>query len=225
MPARPYRGGNLFSQSGSRKYLNAAERRDFLESAQGLPPNERLFCLTLAWSGARLSEILALTPASFDIGSGAVCIVTLKRRVPGVVRQVPLPRSLLRDLDRAFGLSRRQRDPDCASEPIWRWSRTTAWRRVKAVMRAAGIKGAPGMPKGLRHGFGVHAIHSNVPVTLVQRWLGHASLRTTSIYLGVIGQDERVLAGRMWTRPLEPRHLSRVAARSLWRHLRGFLSA
>jgi integrase/recombinase XerD len=225
MREQTYRAGSLFGQFGIRKYLNATERRDFLESAQRLPPSERLFCLTLAWSGARISEILALTPASFDIGSGAVCIVTLKRRVAGVVRQVPLPLSLLRDLDLTFGLSRRQCDPERASEPIWRWSRTTAWRRVRAVMRAAGIKGAPGMPKGLRHGFGVHAIHSNVPVTLVQRWLGHASLRTTSIYLSVIGDDERVLAGRMWPRRLEPRHLSRVAARSFWTRLRRFLSA
>jgi integrase len=34
------------------------------------------------------------------------------------------------------------------------------------------------MPKGLRHGFGVNAFQSLVPPHLVQRWLGHASLRT-----------------------------------------------
>jgi Cro/C1-type helix-turn-helix DNA-binding protein len=36
-----------------------------------------------------------------------------------------------------------QRDPDLAVERLWRWSRTTAWRRVKEVMAAAGIFGAP----------------------------------------------------------------------------------
>ena len=40
---------------------------------------------------------------------------------------------------------------------LWRWSRTTAWRYVKAVMVAADITGTPAMPKGLRHGFGVNA--------------------------------------------------------------------
>jgi site-specific recombinase XerD len=33
---------------------------------------------------------------------------------------------------------------------------------------------------------------------LVQRWLGHASLKTTAIYCDVCGPDERVFAARMW---------------------------
>jgi integrase/recombinase XerD len=80
MREQPYGGGSLFVQSGDRKYLNAAERRRFLESAQRLPPSERMFCLTLAWSGARISEILALTAAAIDIETGVANIRTLKRR-------------------------------------------------------------------------------------------------------------------------------------------------
>jgi site-specific recombinase XerD len=49
-------------------------------------------------------------------------------------------------------------------------------------MAAAGIAGSHAMPRGLRHSFGVNAFQSNVPPHLVHRWLGHASLRTTSIY-------------------------------------------
>jgi integrase len=54
------------------------------------------------------------------------------------------------------------------------------------------------MPKGLRHGFGVNAFRSLVPPHLVQRWLGHASLRTTSIYGDVVGPEEYAFAARMW---------------------------
>ena len=50
----------------------------------------------------------------------------------------------------------------------------------------------------LRHSFGVNAFQSNVPPHLVQRWLGHASLRTTAIYGNVIGPEERAIAERMW---------------------------
>ncbi|MFU1717859.1 tyrosine-type recombinase/integrase, partial [Bacillus amyloliquefaciens] len=53
-------------------------------------------------------------------------------------------------------------------------------------------------PKGLRHSFGVNAFQAKVPPHLVQRWLGHASLRTTSIYGDVLGEVERELAARMW---------------------------
>lgn len=191
-------GLSLFCQSGSRKYLNAAERRRFLESAQQLPPPERLFCQVLALSGARISEVLALTPASIDIESGVASIRTLKRRKRGIVRQVPLPADVLEELDHEFGVRDAQRDPLFANERIWRFRRTTAWRRVKEVMAAAGVAGTPATPKGLRHAFGVNAFQSNVPPHLVQRWLGHASLRTTSIYGDVVGPDERAFAARMW---------------------------
>jgi len=52
MREQPYSGGSLFSHSGGRKYLNAAERRRFVEAALRMPPRIRLFCLTLRWSGA-----------------------------------------------------------------------------------------------------------------------------------------------------------------------------
>jgi integrase len=193
-----YDGLSLFGQSGNRKYLNAAERQRFVEAAPRAPTKICLFCLTLRWSGARISEVLALTPASIDIESGVASIQTLKRRKRGIVRQVPLPLDLLNELDRVFELRIAQRDPRLATVLLWRWSRTTAWRYVKAVMAIAGITGTPAMPKGLRHGFGVSAFQASLPPHLVQRWLGHASLRTTSVYGDVIGAEERAFAARMW---------------------------
>jgi len=191
-------GINLYEPSGGRKYLNAAERARFTRAARLAPPEIRLFCLVLSFSGGRISEILALTPAAIDIDSGVANIITLKRRRRGLVRQVPLPRKVLGELNAAFHLRRQQRNPDSACRRIWRWSRTTAWRRVKEVMAEANITGSSAMPKGLRHGFGVNAFQSFVPPHLVQRWLGHASLRTTAIYAEVMGPEERAFAMRMW---------------------------
>jgi integrase/recombinase XerD len=187
-------GMSLYGSTGSRKYLNAAERRRFIRAARRAPLDVQLFCLVLSLSGRRISEILALTPAAIDVESGVANITTLKRRKPGIVRQVPLPRSLLAELNHVF----HQRDPDSAHGRIWRWSRTTAWRRVKEVMVAANISGAPAMPKGLRHGFGVNAFQSLVPPHLVQRWMGHASLKSPAIYGDVIGPEERAFAQPMW---------------------------
>jgi integrase/recombinase XerD len=198
MRKQPFGGLSLFGRCGNRKYLNATERNRFIQGTQSAPTSVRLFCLTLLWSGARISEVLALMPLSIDIESGVAAFQTLKRRKPGVVRQVPLPPDLLEALDAQFGLRSAQRDPHHASVRIWGFSRTTAWRFVKQVMKTAGITGAPAMPKGLRHGFGVKAFQSNVPPHLVQRWLGHASLRTTAIYADVVGPDERAFAERMW---------------------------
>lgn len=193
---------SLYGRTGCRKYLNAAERHRFMLAACRECPEVRLFCLTLCLTGGRISEVLALTPDAFDLEAGAANLATLKRRKRGLVRQVPLPGKLLDELDRTFGLRERQRCPTEAHRRIWRWGRTTAWRRVKEVMAKAEITGVPAMPKGLRHAFGVAAFQALVPPHLVQRWLGHASLRTTSIYGDVVGADEREFAERMWRHSL-----------------------
>jgi integrase/recombinase XerD len=130
---------SLFNHAGSRKYLNAAERWRFIEAARRAPMKARYLCLVLGYSGARISEVLAVTPAAIDVESCAVAIQTLKRRKAGVIRHVPLPPHLLDELERAFRISEAQRDPEQANRRIWRFSRTTAWRYIKAVMAVAHI--------------------------------------------------------------------------------------
>jgi integrase/recombinase XerD len=56
------------------------------------------------------------------------------------------------------------------------------------------------VPKGLRHSLGVSAVQAKVPLTLLQRWLGHASLSSTAVYLDVAGAEEREIARRMWSK-------------------------
>jgi integrase len=114
------------------------------------------------------------------------------------MRQVPLPTFVVRELDLVLNVRAKQRDPRLAGRRLWPWSRATAWRYVKALMKSAGIDGAAAMPKGLRHTFGVAAFGSLVPPHIVQRWLGHASLRTTAIYADVSGREERAFAARIW---------------------------
>jgi integrase len=119
MHDQPYGGQSLFRQSGNRKYLNAAERQRFIEATRLAPPDVCLFCLTLARTGARISEALALTSLAIDIETGAVTIETLKRRKRGISRQVPLPADLLNGLNRFFQLRVRRHDRDLASARLW----------------------------------------------------------------------------------------------------------
>jgi len=190
----------LYGSSGGRKYLNIGERRRFARATKRAATDVRLFCLTLYFCGGRISEVLALTPATIDLDANVIVIRTLKRRQAGIMRQVPLPRTHLAEMNRYFHIRKQQRDPVTADTRLWRWSRTTAYRRVKEVMVTAGVSASAAMPKGLRHGFGVNATASRVPQHLIQRWLGHASPETTAIYCDVCGPDERQVASRMWRR-------------------------
>jgi integrase len=187
----------LHTVAGARKYLNVAERQRFAAVAATMPPDRRVFCLLLMWSGCRISEALAVTPLAIDREAGTVAFITLKRRKTSVVRQVPIPAAVIEELTRVFNLRERQQDPHLCSLRLWRWSRSTAWRCVKEAMKCAALSGAAAMPKGLRHTFGVAGFQA-VPPHMVQRWLGHASLRTTAIYGDVSGREERLLAKRIW---------------------------
>jgi integrase/recombinase XerD len=187
----------LYATDGARKYLNAAERRRALAATKKLPPDKALFAMTLAWTGARISEVLALTPASFQIERGVVAIVTLKRR-RFFVREVPVPPKLMAALDRHFEITSRQHGPEAARDRLWPCSRTTAWRVIKRVMETACVRGRQACPRGLRHAFGIGTLQAGVPLNLTKQWLGHASMSTTAIYAAACGPEEIAFAERFW---------------------------
>lgn len=193
----PPRLMSLHGQRGERKYLNSAERVRFISALQNIPTRDRLFGLMLAYAGGRISEVLALTPQAFDLEEGIVAIRTLKRRKM-IIRQVPLPRWLLAEMDHEFELQSSQRDLDLACLRLWGWSRATGWRRIKRIMATADIHGLCACPKALRHTFGVTSFQAKLPPHIVQRWLGHSSSRTTAIYGEVVGEEERQFAESIW---------------------------
>jgi integrase/recombinase XerD len=153
--------------------------------------------LTLAWTGARVSEVLALRPSSFQVEHGVVALRTLKRRSHHI-REVPIPPELAEALNQHFRISARQRDPRTADSRLWPWHRATAWRLIKSLMLRNGITGLSASPRGLRHAFGVGTLQAGVPLNLLQRWLGHARITTTAIYADACGPEEIALAGKFW---------------------------
>lgn len=196
-----------YDRRGNRKYATLSERRRFLRAARkqaSVPVHT--FCMTLALTGARLSEVLALTPRQIDMDAGVIVIRCLKKRDPdgSTYRAVPVPESVLRTLDAAHAIKAARRDGRRIDSRIWPWCRTTAWKRVKEIMAAAGINGLQASPKGLRHGFAVGALVAGVPDMTVMRWLGHARLETTMIYTDAIGAEARAIAKRMWDPLLHP---------------------
>jgi len=66
-------------------------------------------------------------------------------------------------------------------------------------MKLAGLNGVKATPKGLRHGFAITCISEGIPLPTLQKWLGHARLETTAIYLDFVGEDERRLAEKIWS--------------------------
>lgn len=189
----------LFDQTGNRKYLTSAERRTFIAASKRFDPETETFCLTLIYTGARISEVLALTPARVDTSAQMVIIECLKKRTRGIFRSIPVPRDFLIRLETVHRIKDAVVHPIRKDGRIWPWGRTTAWQRVKAVMAEANIPTARCMPKALRHSFGVAGVvDAQVPLNMMQKWLGHAKIETTAIYANAVGPEERSIAERMW---------------------------
>ena len=86
----------LFDQEGNRKYLNAEERLQFYEEVKRIPERgHRSFCLTLYYTGCRISEALGLRRRSLDHSNKMVIFRTLKQRSKDRYRA--LPKHVLRD--------------------------------------------------------------------------------------------------------------------------------
>ncbi len=191
----------LIDLQGQRLYLTSKERANFLKASKKAPHEIRTFCLALHYTGCRISEALALTPRLIDFSGKALVFKTLKKRDKIIYRAVPIPEEALGTLDMVHGLTEAlsSKTDTVLNKPLWPWSRMTGFRYVKAVMDEAGISDGPHKcPKGLRHGFGVHAISKGVPLNMLQKWMGHSKMETTAIYTNALGEEQRGIASRMW---------------------------
>jgi len=186
----------LRDKDGQRKYLNVAERKAFKNTADKQPRGIRTFCLVLYYTGCRISEALAITPESIDLDEYTITFECLKKRKRGVFRSVPIPSSLIDILDLVHGL--REAALNQRKERLWSWSRMTAYRKVKAVMKDAALSGIKTTPRGLRHAFGIACNQKGIQLNMAQKWLGHADIMPTAIYSNAVGKEERNVAKRLW---------------------------
>ena len=187
----------LFTLGGNRKYLTADEQEKFIAAANDQERAEvRTLCLTLAYTGCRISEALALDTSRVDLSDKSITFQTLKQRDKVRYRSVPCPDGLIDALELVHRIRKSQKSKRQAS--LWSWGRTQATKHVKAVMATAGIDGTHASPKGLRHGFGVRMAQKTRNPRLVQKLMGHTKLENTAIYMDLVGEEARAEVVGAW---------------------------
>ncbi len=192
--------GELLTYDGNRKYLTQDEQERFLKAASELDSAiVRTFCMTLAYTGCRISEALQLTVECVDLSAKSIRFQTLKQRGGKVVfRSVPVPDDYLDAMKLVHSTQKRQRLKTGKTALLWPFSRVMGWKHIKAVMLAADIHGIQATPKGLRHGFGVRMAQKTRNPRLIQKLLGHKYLETTAIYMDLVGEEERAEVLGAW---------------------------
>ena len=83
-------------------------------------------------------------------------------------------------------------------------TRQHAWRLIQQYAAAAGVAVVggdghlrPATGLDFRHGAAVHQLRAGVPLTEVQRQLGHARIDTTTIYTKLTSSERRSYADRV----------------------------
>ena len=181
----------LYSRQSNRLYLNSRERKQFAGCAHKQNDRTKLLCLTLLYTGCRVSEALNLRFCDLQTETGLIAVTSLKKRHKHHVREIPVPKEFIDELFKTF-------EGQSSQFKLWSLHRSNAWRQVRKVMTQAGITGSHATPKGLRHSFGVHCAFSNVAMPLCQKWMGHSDIKTTAIYYQIVGKEELEMASRLW---------------------------
>jgi integrase len=159
-------------------------------------PTYRLI-LDLMWTtGARISEVLALSPSSFvdDGYDFGVILTTLKQR-PGrpskasllrsPKRYVPIVNHALKDRIQSYLYAHRF----WKNERIFPMAREAVNRHIYALVERVG--GAPFAISAhtFRHSFAIHLLLHGRPLKYVSQPLGHKSVDSTGIYTNVLTVD------------------------------------
>ena len=160
--------------------LTAAEIAALLDALT--TPLQRAVAMTMYGAGLRVSEACALHIDDID---SQRMKVQVREGKGGRERHVPLSPRLLAELRDYYRKCRPPGPPlfpgRVASRPLSRAAMnkalTVAARKIDLAKRVS--------PHSLRHGFATHLLEQGTDLRTVQVLLGHASIRSTTVYLHV----------------------------------------
>jgi len=172
--------------------LTVEEVREIIGATRSEPCRA---CLWTIYSlGLRLSEGVSLQIGDID---AARALVHVHRGKGAVDRYVPLPASTLDVLRRYWtthrnprllfpALGRGRKEGGTAAEPM---PRATIQGALCRVVKQLGIRKRVSVHT-LRHSYATHLLETGINLRLIQKYLGHRSLQTTTIYLHLTRHGE-----------------------------------
>lgn len=160
------------------RVLSPAEVKDILRCIRNELYRD---ALTLIYTcGLRISECLALPVKDVDLSRKMVRVSNGKGNQD---RYVPIPDKVIPSLERQIYRGGPD-DPVFRSENGKPIHESTIQKAFTKALRTSGIN-KPASVHTLRHSYATHLCEGGVPLPVIQKNLGHSSLRTTQIYLHV----------------------------------------
>ena len=149
-------------------------------------------------TGARIDEVLIIKPADINLETNSIRMKTLKQgkdKKTGIQREKFRIIPLHGDLRNTYMQYLLDMNISTKSEdPLFPMSRQVVDLYMKKLQEMLGVRIHA---HKFRHTFAVMAIMDNVPLNVLQQWLGHSSVFTTSIYTQITGTDTSEFMGRV----------------------------
>ena len=148
-------------------------------------------------TGGRIDEILMVRPSDVNLATNSIRLKTLKQGKDrnGIQKEkyrvIPLHIDL-RDAYMQYLLD--MNISTKSQDPLFPMSRQVVDLYFKKMQSMLGFRIHA---HKFRHTFAVKAIIDNVPLNVLQQWLGHSSIFTTSIYTQITGMDTSQFMERM----------------------------
>ena len=140
-------------------------------------------------TGARIDEVLALRPLDINLTTNTIRMKTLKQGKDrnGIQKEKFRMISIHPDLrDTYMQYLLEFNIPQKSEDLLFPMKRQVVDLYFKKIQDKLGIRVHA---HKFRHTFAVKAIMDNVPLNVLQQWLGHSSIFTTSIYTQITGMD------------------------------------
>ena len=168
-----------------RTYLNKEEIEAIIQAIDH--PIIHYFAMTMAYTGLRVNECIHLTLQDVNFEGDYVQVINGKG---GKNRIVPMNQQLKQQLQTYLAKHRPQTDSlfIFALKKSGTVSAQYVNRTLKRACEKAGIEKHV-TSHILRHSFASYLVKKDTHVAVIQRLLGHASVKTTSVYLHVQQED------------------------------------
>ena len=187
--------------------LTPAEIQALFDACALKPHTElrnRAFLAILYRTGLRCSEALALEPKDVDFFGSSIRVLHGKG---DRARTVGIDAGAL-DIIKEW-VAERERRGFTRTQPLFctQTGKAMSGSYVRGQIKRLGIKA--GISKrvhahGLRHTHAFELMMEGIPISIIQRQLGHASLATTDTYLSHIAPKDVIeaISGREWITPV-----------------------
>ena len=181
------RGATARQSPGSKRrtlpeYLDKHEVDALIKAA---PHPKAALLMLMQWrAGLRVSEALAVEVSDLKLDSTQPTL-TVRQGKGGRSRLVPVHDQLSQAFSNAiaYGQVRRGRIIEVTRSTAWRWVKDATERAMDLGSISEGRKIGT---HTLRHSAARHWLSTGIPINVVSRWLGHASLQTTLVYLEIL---------------------------------------